>query len=224
MSLKLSRERKRKPMKEAWVLRGNTLHYSLEQLSMGAEFPEVMEAALRNHDRYVAEATNLGWGQVEIEESREQIRAAVTRLVPLYREIETTRTRPLLSEVRLFKFYPEWCLEGVLDLYGPSNRSVYDLKSGSWEQDQMTFYAVLHEAYFGVKAGSIVVIEPSGRGLVDVSVTDEEIAEMKERIARVARGMKQDQFPTDGFPDKCGMCQSEPWCPATERSRSGTFA
>ncbi len=227
MRYKLARERKKKPFKEAWVLRGNVLHYTLEQMVIGQLPGVLLESALRDHDRQVAEAYNLGWGPQEIAESRAKVEVAVGNLIPLYAEVKETYPM-LLSELRLLKFYQDWALEGVLDLYSPETEShgalIADLKSGTWESGQLVFYAVLHESYFGRPVEKLLVIEPLGRGLVWVPVVEQEIQEMKDRIMQAVVGIDTDQFPTKGFPDKCSWCISEPWCPATAKTREGRLA
>lgn len=228
MRYKLHRERKRKQFKEAWVLRGNVLHYTLEQMANGERHHgDLLESALRDHDRQVAEARNLGWGPDEINESQAKVEMGVNNLVDLFNVLKESYPM-LLSEMRLFKFYRGWALEGVYDLYSPPTEShgslIADLKSGSWESGQLVFYAVLHEAYYKRPVDKLLVIEALGRGLVWVPIVEQEIEEMKDRVMQAVVGIDTDQFPTTGFPEKCSWCISEPWCPATIRSREGRLA
>ncbi len=228
MKYRLHREQKRKPFKVAWMLRGNVLHYTLEQMvTMGLAPGGYKEAALRDHERMVQEARGLGWGPGEVLESEAKVVVGVEKLMHLFAEVRQTYPN-LLSEMRLMRFYKGWTLEGVLDLYSPATEShgslIADLKSGTWESGQMVFYAMLHEAYFKRPVDKLLVIEPLGRGLVWVPIVEQEIQEMKDRVMQAVVGIDTNQFPTTGFPDKCSYCLSAPWCPATIRSREGRLA
>ena len=215
----LGRQKKRKPITEAWVLRGNVLHFALEQLTQGVAPIDVIDNSILNHERMVEEAIDLGWGPSEIEESENKVAHGAKRLTELYAQLDYPG---IVSEMRVFKFYQGWCLEGVFDLYAPG--MVADLKSGSWDAGQMVFYEVLYRAQFQEPTDRVLVIEPLGRGLVDVVVTEEEIDLMRHRIKDVVEGVHANKFPTTGFPDKCNWCQNEPWCPATMKAREGRLA
>lgn len=218
---KLYREKKRKPIKESWVIRGNVLHFSLEQILTGRPKSLIVEDAMRDHARMVEEARNLGWDEGEIAESEGMVRQGAAKLVELMEEYDHSGW---VSELRIFKFYKDWCLEGIIDAWDPALPEVFDLKTGSWDHGQMVFYSVLHATYFGEYPRKTTVIEPLGRGMVDVVITPDEIRDMKDRIQRAVLAIGANDFPTSGFPEKCSWCPSARWCPAQAKTREGRLA
>ncbi len=226
MRYKLHRERKRNLIPTRYVLVGNVMHYASEQLLLGSRYVnDIVEDALRDFDRRVAEATTLGWDEGERAEQKAKVEQGVWRLAELFDdEFEEYRKSDMEAEMHLFQFYQGWALEGYMDVvWVPDDYplAVYDVKTGSSHKaGQLQFYGVLCEAYFGQRPQKLAWIEPLGRGVVEVPVTDEEHAEMKDRIQRVVRMIASDEFETSGFPKKCSRCNSEPFCPATEKSRA----
>ncbi len=223
----LHRQRKRSLIPERYVLVGNVLHYASEQLILrGVPETQVASAALADFDRRVAEATSLGWDDAEREEQRAKVGHGVWRLIELFaEEFETIPDWHLKSEVHLYQFYPGWAIEGYMDVVVQADRGhvkrVYDVKTGtSHKAGQLEFYSVLCEAYFGERPEKLAWIEPLGRGVVEVVVTDEDHMEMKRRIRDAVIHIRSDVFPTDGFPKKCSRCNSEQFCPATEQTRA----
>jgi CRISPR/Cas system-associated exonuclease Cas4 (RecB family) len=185
----------------------------------------------------VAEARTLGWNEAETAEARDKVTYGAWRMVELYEEEfglgdkQAEREGQILSEMHLFKFYKGWCLEGYIDVAVQPDRevhtlpekleAVYDVKTGtSHEQGQLQFYDVLVEAYFGMRPKRLCWIEPLARGVVEVMVTPEENFAMKQRIKAAVESIQANEFPTSGFPKKCGWCSSSPFCPATERARN----
>ncbi len=230
MRHKMNRERKRKPIPERFVLVGNVLHYVSEQLILKA-IPEadIVEQAVLDFNRRVAESVNLGWNIEEIAEAQARVESGAWRLAELYAEkFKGWELGGLIPELHLFKFYENWALEGYIDVAMMTEsrvpKGIYDVKTGSsHKRGQLEFYSVLCEAYFGKRTDKFYWIEPLGRGVVEVVVTDEDHDAMKQRIVHAAEAIMRDDFPTEGFPNKCGYCSARDWCPATDASRAGKF-
>jgi CRISPR/Cas system-associated exonuclease Cas4 (RecB family) len=232
MRHKLQRARKRKPIPEHVILVGNVLHYASEQLILGScSADEIVEQSVRDFDRRVDEATMLGWDAQEIDEHRGRVFQGASRLVELYAEEFKDWIGVwggLVAELHILKFYRSWALEGYMDVAMMTHenvpKAIYDVKTGSsHKRGQLEFYSVLCEAYFGAKPDHLYWIEPLGRGIVEVVVTDEEHNEMQQRIAQAAEKIMKGEFPVSGFPSKCGWCSSRDFCSATEASRTGKF-
>lgn len=226
----LARQRKRKPIPAKVVMVGNVIHYAAEQIMLGA-VPEdqIVEQALLDFDRRVVEAIDLGLGAHEIAEKRLLVEEGTWRLINLLdEEFASVSPDALQSEMHLMKFYKGWALEGYMDIVQMESRTlpvgVYDVKTGSsHDQGQLQFYSVLSEAYFGVRPKRFGWIEPLGRGIVPVTVTDEEHEAMQQRIMRAVVGIKNGEFGTTGFPKACGWCSSKDFCPMFDKAKSGRF-
>ena len=229
LRLKLHREHKYKPIPVRYVLIGNVLHYVSEQLLLRSlPEQEIVSQAVLDYERRIDEADTLGWDVEEIEEGRLKVVNGSWRLIEIYADLLGGYKREqLLPELHLFKFYEGWSLEGYMDVVVMhENRrmaiKVFDVKTGtSHKADQLTFYAVLCEAYFGTAPEELAFVEPLARGVVGVTVTPGDLADMKGRIARAARGMQAGEFGATGFPKKCSWCPSETMCPATAAARAG---
>ena len=99
---------------------------------------------------------------------------------------------------------------------------VFYVKTGqSQKAEQLTFYSVVCEAYFGTAPEELAFIEPLARGYLPVTVTPDDRATMKDRIKRAVIGMQNDDFGATGFPKKCSWWPSETMCPATAAARAG---
>lgn len=229
LRLKLHREHKYKQIPTRFVLVGNVLHYVSEQLLLRAiPEQEIVEQALHDFDRRVREADNLGWDAEEQATAKEKIARGAWRLVEIYAELFGGYKREqLIPELHIFKFYEGWSLEGYMDIavMREDRRialKVFDVKTGtSHKADQLTFYAVMCEAYFGEAPEELAFIEPLARGIVPVTLTPGDRDSMKDRIKRAVIGMQNDDFGATGFPKKCSWCPSETVCPATAAARAG---
>lgn len=229
LRLKLHRERKYKQIPTRFVLVGNVLHYVSEQLLLRSiSEQEIVSQAVLDYERRVSEADTLGWDAEELEEGRIKVVNGAWRLIEIYAKVfEQYKREQLLPELHLFKFYEGWSLEGYMDVVVMhENRrmalNVIDVKTGtSHKRDQLVFYAVLCEAYFGTLPHWLAFVEPLARGYVPVTITPEDVASMKERIKAAVLGMQADAFEATGFPKKCSWCPSETMCPATAAARAG---
>lgn len=224
----LHKQRRRSPIPERYVLVGNVMHYASEQLILGVNpIQAVVSDSLADFDRRVLESTALGWNEQEMTEKREQVEPGVWRLAEIYDDEFASLDRgDLRAEVHLFRFFPGWAIEGYMDVAQMAHgqrfiEKVYDVKTGSSHKvGQLQFYSVLIEAYQGERPEGFAWIEPLGRGLVRVTVTDDEHEEMKQRIKRAVLEVVKGEFPTDGFPSKCSRCPSETFCPALDGARN----
>lgn len=233
----LHREKKRRDIPERYVITGNVSHWVMEECMHGqASADEIIEQAMFDFDRRVAEARSLGMSPSEVAEERLRCEHAVTRLIELLDEFWQPGW---VTERELRKYYSGWAIEGYLDLstvaqykiripgtedeweMRPYVTEVWDVKTGSSHRNgQLAFYSVLCEAYYGLRPQKFGWIEPLGRGQVEIGISDEDHEEMKQRIAAAVRGIAADAFPTDGFPKKCQRCASVDFCPAMARTRS----
>lgn len=226
----LHRQRKRKRIPQEYVLVGSVIHYVAEQWLLRASSIEGMVAdALRDFDRRVAEEEVPPWTPEDTEMHRERTKVGAERLIELMgEEFRSVAAGNLQSEMHILKFYDSWMLEAYIDVINvtPNMRpiAVYDVKTGtSHHQDQLTFYGVVCEQYMGDRPEKYAWIEPLGRGVVYVSITEDEHEEMKRRIGRAVLAIAADEFQPTGFPSKCSRCPSKTMCPATEASREMRF-
>lgn len=239
MSLKLWRDRKRAPLDPRWVTVGNSAHFAMSfAITFGGDFsPEALEGwALGDFHRRVAELRPR-WTQDEFMEQRAKVVTAARNTATVLQQLADSpggdghwKFPVWHTEAEVRKFYRGgWAIDGVIDLaifdeaYG-EGWSIYDLKTGSWEWDQLCFYDVLIEEVTGSPAKRLAVIEPLGRGLVTQPFHAEEREAMRQRIAACARAMKAEQWDFNGYPDRCSWCQSKAWCPKWENARAGTLA
>lgn len=231
MRHKLNRERKRAPIPASVVTVGNVLHYVSEQLitNQRHDYAAVIEQAERDFDRRVLEAETLGWSAEEVQEKRDRVTVGAGQLVNLYTQ-HFIAGPAYKAELHILKFYEGWSLEGYLDVTKFAKDGdqvwvdeVWDVKSGGSKNGQLHFYSVLCEAYFGRRPESLGFIEPLARGMVPIGVTDDQHMAMKQRIFDAVTAIRNDEFPTSGFPSKCGWCSSRAFCPATDKARAMSF-
>lgn len=219
--LRLHIERKRQDLDPGVVVVGNALHYGLAAHVDSSGLVSIMDATMWEFERRLRE-NGPRWGREKVTEEVERARLGAQNLAAC---LEGYELDPLLarSEVRLFRHYRGWSIDGYLDLlYRADGRlEVWDLKSGSWHRDQLVFYDVLCEEVLGVRPDVVGIIEPLGRGFVEVPVTDEYRVDMRSRIKRLVERVRMDDWQFEAFPSGCGWCLSKPWCPKWEAAREG---
>jgi hypothetical protein len=223
MRQKLHAEKKRTPIKEEHVLVGNALHYGLAAHIDTFGKLRIVEPAMWEFERRAREE-GPRWDRFKMEEQMQKVQDAAGRLQDLLDDrFRLVPPEMLRSEVRLFRAMKGWSIEGYLDLTVGTALEIWDLKTGSWSQDQLVFYDVLTETVLGSRPEVVGVIEPLGRGWIDLPVTDEHRNDMKERIKQFVFRVRQEDWQYEGYPDRCSWCNSKPFCPKWESSREGSF-
>lgn len=104
---------------------------------------------------------------------------------------------------------------------GESRLRIVDYKTGRAftlsdveENEQLTLYQMVAEEELGVEVGSLVLYHVPSQTPFEVGRRgDERIRSARDRIVRVARGIRSERFePNPG--DHCRWCDFQPWCPA----------
>jgi hypothetical protein len=194
-------------------------------------FPVEVELAraLGDFDRRVAEHPPRWMGDRTTESERDRVAGGVGVLWELLRELGIERSSERWT-AKLDVRVPMrgWMLDGELDLLiqrtelGPTE--VWDVKTGSSHHaDQLVFYDILMEQW-GLPITKAGFIEPFGRGLVEVMVTDADRLSLKERIAACVRGvagLQAREAEFTGYPDQCGWCDAKTFCARWDKARSG---
>lgn len=224
MRFLLHRERKRSALPPRYVLKGNSLHAGLGLWIESGGRISVYQGAVWEFERRLREERP-AWTKAETVEVLGEVKAGAERTQELLegRWLDPHSAGALVSEASLFRAYPGWMMEGYIDLMVARGREVWDLKSGRWHADQLVFYDVLVEAVMGFRPDVVGVIEPLGRGLVTVPISDEHRADMRRRIQVYVERVTADDYKFEGYPDECGRCLSKPFCSRWDAARSGSL-
>lgn len=221
----LHAERKRSELSPKYVLVGNALHYGLAANIDTEGRLRVTETALWEFERRLREE-NHRWSREDAREAYEKVKAAAHNLEVMIDkrwDRMATRSTSIRSEVRLFKAFRGWSIEGYLDVMVGVGSEIWDLKTGQWSQDQLVFYDVLSESVLGVRPREVGVIEPLGRGFITLPVSDEHRVDMRNRIRTFVQRVTAGDWAYEGYSQSCSWCRSKPWCPKWEAARSGSL-
>lgn len=159
------------------------------------------------------------------EEGRERRRADGLRMVREFYEEHADDFRPALAVEKRLDFE----VEGVsfvgyvdrIDRTGDDRLRVVDYKTGgSFDLDrvrgstQLTLYQLGAEQKFGREVESLVLYHVPTQTPFEVDRHGEEqIAEVREKVRSVARGIEREAFEPDPGPH-CRWCDFQPFCPA----------
>ena len=224
----LNKSRKRTPIDPKYVTDGNAIHAALEAVVTG--IPEDPVAAALSFWLMRVREENVRWTDDEKREHFERVGHGATKLVSLVDEISSRSSSHarMLSEVRMVFTKPTYALEGFFDLVvEPQGEGkgveIWDVKTGRWHLDQLVFYDLLWTSAVGYRPDRLGIIEPFGRGVVEVVVDDSHREDMRGRLAAMIGAVTRGEFPATGYPSKCGWCNSKPWCPKWDKARSGSL-
>lgn len=214
----LNVQKLRSPMLPEYVLVGNAMHYGMAVHVDSMGRVRAGQASLWEFERRLREEKP-HWDRVKIEEMIERVRSGGRVLEEILDGVALEHVR---SEVRLFKHYKGWSIDGYLDLMVGTGFEVWDLKTGRWHHDQLVFYDVLVTEVLGRVPDTLGVIAPfAPESRVVEPVADEERQDMRARILEFVRRVTADDWDFEGYSSECSRCRSKAFCPKWEQARSG---